>query len=233
MNRESTECDSVVRLEKVSKVYQRGAASIWALRGVSLEVPHGQFLALMGPSGSGKSTLLNMISGLDRPTEGDVVIEGRSTRRLSESDWTLLRRERIGLVFQFFNLLPGLTAQENVELPLLLRGDPRPQERACISLRSVGLAHRAGHRPGELSGGEQQRVALARALVHRPALLLADEPTGNLDSKIGHDIILLMKTLARDNGQTVILATHSREAGSEADRIVTMRDGRVEGEASS
>ena len=146
MNRESTECDSVVRLEKVSKVYQRGAASIWALRGVSLEVPHGQFLALMGPSGSGKSTLLNMISGLDRPTEGDVVIEGRSTRGLSESDWTLLRRERIGLVFQFFNLLPGLTAQENVELPLLLRGDPQPQERARSSLRAVGLDHRAGRR---------------------------------------------------------------------------------------
>jgi len=230
MNRESTECDSVVRLEKVSKVYQRGAASIWALRGVSLEVPHGQFLALMGPSGSGKSTLLNMISGLDRPTEGDVVIEGRSTRGLSESDWTLLRRERIGLVFQFFNLLPGLTAQENVELPLLLRGDPQPQERARNSLRAVGLNHRAGHRPGELSGGEQQRVALARALVHRPTLLLADEPTGNLDSCIGREIVQLMKGLAQENGQTVILATHSREAASAADRVLVLHDGTLEAE---
>src|SRR5438552_7704430 len=230
MNRESTECDSVVRLEKVSKVYQRGAASIWALRGVSLEVPHGQFLALMGPSGSGKSTLLNMISGLDRPTEGDVVIEGRSTRGLSESDWTLLRRDRIGLVFQFFNLLPGLTAQENVELPLLLRGDPQPQERARNSLRAVGLDHRSGHRPGELSGGEQQRVALARALVHRPTLLLADEPTGNLDSKVGREIIQLIKTLSRQGAQTVILATHSRSMAQEADRIVLMRDGSVDGE---
>ena len=230
MNRESTECDSVVRLEKVSKVYQRGAASIWALRGVSLEVPHGQFLALMGPSGSGKSTLLNMISGLDRPTEGDVVIEGRSTRGLSESDWTLLRRERIGLVFQFFNLLPGLTAQENVELPLLLRGDPQPQERARNSLRAVGLDHRAGHRPGELSGGEQQRVALARALVHRPTLLLADEPTGNLDSCIGREIVQLMKGLAQENGQTVILATHSREAASAADRVLVLHDGTLEAE---
>ena len=230
MNRESTECDSVVRLEKVSKVYQRGVASIWALRGVSLEVPHGQFLALMGPSGSGKSTLLNIISGLDRPTEGDVVIEGRSTRGLSESDWTLLRRERIGLVFQFFNLLPGLTAQENVELPLLLRGDPQPQERARNSLRAVGLDHRAGHRPGELSGGEQQRVALARALVHRPTLLLADEPTGNLDSCIGREIVQLMKGLAQENGQTVILATHSREAASAADRVLVLHDGTLEAE---
>ena len=230
MNRESTECDSVVRLEKVSKVYQRGAASIWALRGVSLEVPHGQFLALMGPSGSGKSTLLNIISGLDRPTEGDVVIEGRSTRGLSESDWTLLRRERIGLVFQFFNLLPGLTAQENVELPLLLRGDPQPQERARNSLRAVGLDHRSGHRPGELSGGEQQRVALARALVHRPGLLLADEPTGNLDSCIGREVVQLMKDLAQENGQTVILATHSREAASAAERVLVLRDGALEAE---
>ena len=230
MNRESTECDSVVRLEKVSKVYQRGAASIWALRGVSLEVPHGQFLALMGPSGSGKSTLLNIISGLDRPTEGDVIIEGRSTRGLSESDWTMLRRQRIGLVFQFFNLLPGLTAQENVELPLLLRGDSHPQERARNSLRAVGLAHRAGHRPGELSGGEQQRVALARALVHRPTLLLADEPTGNLDSCIGREIVQLMKGLAQENGQTVILATHSREAASAAERVLVLRDGALEAE---
>ena len=230
MNRESTECDSVVRLEKVSKVYQRGAASIWALRGVSLEVPHGQFLALMGPSGSGKSTLLNIISGLDRPTEGDVIIEGRSTRGLSELDWTMLRRQRIGLVFQFFNLLPGLTAQENVELPLLLRGDPKPQERARDSLRAVGLDHRAGHRPGELSGGEQQRVALARALVHRPALLLADEPTGNLDSCIGREVVQLMKNLARENGQTVILATHSREAASTAERVLILHDGTLEAE---
>jgi putative ABC transport system ATP-binding protein len=218
----------VVRLEKVSKLYQRGATSIWALRGVTLEVPHGQFLALMGPSGSGKSTLLNLISGLDRPTEGDIVIEGRSTRGFSESDWTLLRRERIGIVFQFFNLLPGLTAQENVELPLLLRGDSQPRMQAEAALQAVGLAHRAGHRPAELSGGEQQRVALARALVHSPAVLLADEPTGNLDSRIGQEIVRLMKGLAHKNGQTVILATHSRDAASEADRILLMRDGAVE-----
>jgi putative ABC transport system ATP-binding protein len=219
----------VVRLEKVSKVYDRGASSISALRGISLEVTKGQFLAVMGPSGSGKSTLLNIISGLDRPTEGDVLIDGRSTRALSEVAWTMLRRRQIGIVFQFFNLLPALTAQENVELPLLLRGDAHPQARAQACLKAVGLADRAGHRPSELSGGEQQRVALARALVHEPALLLADEPTGNLDSKIGHEIIELMKTLGQHNGQTIILATHSREAAAVADRVVTMRDGAIEG----
>lgn len=220
----------MVRLEKVSKIYQRGASYVPALRGVSLEVPKGQFLALMGPSGSGKSTLVNIITGLDRPTEGDVLIEGRSTREFTEADWTLLRRNRIGIVFQFFNLLPGLTAQENVALPLLLSGAAHPEKRAEECLQAVGLGHRAGHRPAELSGGEQQRVALARALVHRPLLLVADEPTGNLDSKIGQEMVRLMKDLARENGQTVILATHSREAASEADRVIRMRDGCLDGE---
>jgi ABC-type lipoprotein export system ATPase subunit len=221
---------SVVRLEGVSRVYQRGASIIRAVQGVSLEVAKGEFLAVMGPSGSGKSTLLNLIGGLDRPTEGDIVIEGRSTRGLSEAEWTALRRERIGVVFQFFNLLPGLTARENVALPLLLRGDADPGRRAEECLEAVGLAHRGEHRPAELSGGEQQRVAVARALVHRPALLLADEPTGNLDSKVGREIVRLIKSLARQGGQTVMLATHSREAAAEADRVLIMRDGSVEGE---
>jgi ABC-type lipoprotein export system ATPase subunit len=184
----------------------------------------------MGPSGSGKSTLLNLIGGLDRPTEGDVILDGRSTRGFTESDWTRLRRERIGIVFQFFNLLPGLTARENVALPLLLRGDPDPENRVEECLAAVGLAHRGEHRPSELSGGEQQRVAVARALVHQPALLLADEPTGNLDSKVGREIVQLIKTLARQGGQTVVLATHSRSAAAEADRILLMRDGSVDGE---
>ena len=220
----------MVRLEGVSKVYQRGASIIQAVQGVSLEVAKGEFLAIMGPSGSGKSTLLNLIGGLDRPTEGDVVIDGRSTRGFAEADWTRLRRERIGVVFQFFNLLPGLTAHENVALPLLLRGEADTEKRVEESLTAVGLGHRGEHRPSELSGGEQQRVAVARALVHRPALLLADEPTGNLDSKVGREIIQLIKTLARQGAQTVILATHSRSAAQEADRIVLMRDGSVDGE---
>jgi ABC-type lipoprotein export system ATPase subunit len=220
----------VVRLEGVSKVYQRGASIIRAVQGVSLEVAKGEFLAVMGPSGSGKSTLLNLIGGLDRPTEGDVVIEGRSTRGFSEAEWTQLRRERIGVVFQFFNLLPGLTARENVALPLLLRGDSDPEQRVEECLSAVGLAHRGEHRPSELSGGEQQRVAVARALAHRPALLLADEPTGNLDSIVGRGIVRLIKTLSRQGGQTVVLATHSRDTAAEADRVLVMRDGFVERE---
>jgi len=220
----------VVRLEAVSKVYRRGAATIQALQGVSLDVATGEFLAIMGPSGSGKSTLLNLIGGLDRPTEGDILIEGSSTLRFTENDWTMFRRNRIGVVFQFFNLLPGLTARENVALPLLLRGESDPEGRAEECLAAVGLAGRGDHRPAELSGGEQQRVAVARALVHRPAILLADEPTGNLDSKIGRELVSLIKTLARRGGQTVILATHSRDAAAEADRVLLMRDGRVDGE---
>ena len=220
----------MVRLEGVSRVYQRGASIIRAVQGISLEVARGEFLAIMGPSGSGKSTLLNLIGGLDRPTEGDILIEGRSTRGLTETEWTTLRRERIGVVFQFFNLLPGLTARENVALPLLLRGEADPAKRVEDCLAAVGLAHRGEHRPSELSGGEQQRVALARALAHQPALLLADEPTGNLDSKVGREIVQLIKALARQGGQTVVLATHSRDAAAEADRVLIMRDGSVEGE---
>ena len=220
----------MVRLEGVSRVYQRGASIIRAVQGISLAVARGEFLAVMGPSGSGKSTLLNLIGGLDRPTEGDILIEGRSTRGLTETEWTTLRRERIGVVFQFFNLLPGLTARENVALPLLLRGEADPAKRVEDCLAAVGLAHRGEHRPSELSGGEQQRVALARALAHRPALLLADEPTGNLDSKVGREIMQLIKALARQGGQTVVLATHSRDAAAEADRVLIMRDGSVEGE---
>ena len=222
----------MVRLEGVSKIYQRGAATIRALQRVSFDVAMGEFLAIVGPSGSGKSTLLNLIGGLDRPTEGDIVIGGCSTRGFTESDWTILRRERIGVVFQFFNLLPGLTARENIALPLLLRGDSDPEAQTEECLAAVGLIARGDHRPAELSGGEQQRVALARALVHRPAILLADEPTGNLDSKVGHEIVSLIKALARNGGQTVVLATHSREAASQADRVLLMRDGCVDGEGS-
>jgi putative ABC transport system ATP-binding protein len=220
----------VVRLEDVSKLYHRGTTVVAALQDISLHVPQGEFLALMGPSGSGKSTLLNLVSGLDRPSGGKLFIEGRSTGSFSELDWTLLRRHRIGIVFQFFNLLPGLTALENIALPLLLRGDTDSRQRAQAAIADVGLAERADHRPAELSGGEQQRVALARALVHRPALLLADEPTGNLDSKTGHEIVCLMKSLCRKNSQTLLLATHSQEAASEADRTVALRDGMLDGE---
>src|SRR5437879_13677863 len=184
----------------------------------------------MGPSGSGKSTLINLIGGLDRPTEVEVVIDGLSTHGFTEADWTQLRRERIGVIFQFFNLLPGLTARENVALPLLLRGEADTEKRVEECLTAVGLGHRAEHRPSELSGGGQQRVAVARARVHRPALPLADEPTGTLDSHVGRERDQLIKTLARPGAQTVILATHSRSRAQEAERIVLMRDGSVDGE---
>jgi ABC-type lipoprotein export system ATPase subunit len=220
----------VVRLEHVSKEYRRGEAAVVALRDVSLHVAAGEFCALMGPSGCGKSTLLNIVAGLDRPTSGSLFLEGRATAPLSDRDWTGLRRSLIGMVFQSFHLLPTLTAGDNVALPLLLQGEPASsaRRRAAESLARVGMEPRARHRPGELSGGEQQRVAVARALVHRPRLLLADEPTGNLDSRSGADLIALLQSLSREFKQTVLLVTHSREAARAADRIHTMKDGQLE-----
>jgi ABC-type lipoprotein export system ATPase subunit len=220
----------VVTLEHVYKEYVRGSAVVPALRDVCLHVPKGEFCALMGPSGCGKSTLLNLIAGLDAPTAGTIILASQSTQDFSDSDWTRFRREFIGMVFQAFHLLPGLTAKENVALPLLLRGDDEGSVRGRVaeSLETVGMRHREYHRPNELSGGEQQRVAIARALVHRPQLILADEPTGNLDSKSGADIVALLRSLPERSGQTVILATHSREAAQQADRIHMMRDGQLQ-----
>ena len=220
----------MVRLEHVRKEYLRGRAVVVALRDVSLEVSKGEFCALMGPSGCGKSTLLNLIAGLDHPTSGTVFLNGRSTENFSDADWTRARRESIGLIFQAFHLIPGLTADENVAIPLLLAGgnERSVRERVAACLEAVGMQHRARHRPGELSGGEQQRVAIARALVHAPSLILADEPTGNLDSKNGEEIIALLRSLPQRGGQTVMLATHSREAAQQADRVCLMRDGKLE-----
>jgi ABC-type lipoprotein export system ATPase subunit len=219
----------VVRLDHVSKEYRRGEAAVVALRDVSLHVTEGEFCALMGPSGCGKSTLLNIVAGLDHPTSGGLFLEGRPTRDLSDREWTSLRRSLIGMVFQSFHLLPTLTAEDNVALPLLLQGEngSSARRRAAESLARVGMEPRARHRPGELSGGEQQRVAIARALVHRPRLLLADEPTGNLDSRSGTDVIALLQSLSKESKQTVLLVTHSEEAARAADRIHKMRDGKV------
>jgi len=201
-----------------------------ALRDVCLHVGKGEFCALMGPSGCGKSTLLNLVAGLDSPTSGEIMLGGRSTRNLSDADWTRLRRDLIGMVFQAFHLVPGLTAGENVALPLLLKGESERNIRGRVarSLETVGMRHREQHRPSELSGGEQQRVAIARALVHQPQLILADEPTGNLDSHSGAEIIALLRSLPQRFGHTVILATHSRTAAQQADRVHAMRDGRLE-----
>ncbi len=220
----------VITLRHVTKDYLRGGVVVSALRGVSLHVPPGEFCALMGPSGCGKSTLLNVVAGLDMPTSGDVILENRSSREFSDADWTRLRRELIGMVFQSFHLIPGLTAEENVALPLLLKGEhgKTVHGRVAESLGVVGLQHRARHRPSALSGGEQQRLAIARALVHRPRLILADEPTGNLDSQQGAEIIGLLKRLQRDFGQTILLVTHSQAAAQEADRRLVLRDGQLQ-----
>ena len=224
---------SVVKLDHVRKEYVKGSAVVVALRDVTLHVPKGQFCALMGPSGCGKSTLLNLVAGLDVPTSGEVVLAGRSTKNFSDAEWTRLRRNLIGMVFQTFHLIPGLTAGENVALPLWLKGETGKtvQNRVAESLETVGLRPREHHRPSELSGGEQQRVAIARALVHRPELILADEPTGNLDSKSGGEVIVLLRTLSQEFGQTVLLVTHSQDAARQADAVQLMRDGQVEGKS--
>ena len=220
---------AIVRLEGVTKVYERPEGGVTALRDVTLRVAPGEFLALMGPSGCGKSTLLNLIGGLDRPSSGQVFVKGLPLGSLSEGDLTRLRREEIGIVYQFFNLLPTLTAAENVVLPLVLNGRslrealPLAEE----ALERVGLSQRGRHRPYELSGGEMQRVALARAIVHRPRLLLADEPTGNLDSTAGDLLLSHLRALSASEGLTILLATHSWEAASFAGRIAPMKDGRL------
>jgi putative ABC transport system ATP-binding protein len=219
----------VIRLDRVSKVYHQGRSEVRALDGVSLEVPRGQFLSVMGPSGSGKSTMLHLIGGLDTPSAGEIMIDGRALSSLDDDTITILRRRRIGFVFQFFNLLPTLTAEENVALPLLLDGQRlravRPRVQRMLEL--VGLAARRTHKPDELSGGEMQRVAVARALVTEPAVLLADEPTGNLDRRTGEAILELVKDAARRVGLTVVLVTHDHLAAAYGERIVTLADGRV------
>ena len=214
------------------KAYRDGAATggVVALSDVSCAVPSGDFVALVGPSGGGKSTLLNLLGAMDAPDSGEVRIQGISTTGMGDGALTRLRRNQVGFVFQFFNLLPTLSAVENVELSLLLQGE-RPKaarERATSVLEQVGLADRIQHKPSQLSGGQMQRVAIARAIVHRPAILLADEPTGNLDSRSGTQIIELLKHLNAD-GQTVIMATHSQEAAAAAHRILHIRDGRIDG----
>lgn len=200
-----------------------------ALRDVNLEIKAGEFCAFVGPSGCGKSTLLNLVAGLDLPTSGEIVLDGRSTNNLSSYEWTKMRRETIGIVFQAFHLVHGLTAEENIALPLMLRGEKGREitKRVEEMLDRVGMSHRCRHRPAELSGGEQQRIAIARALVHGPRLLLADEPTGNIDSHQGAGIMSLIRELAISGEQTVLLVTHSLQAAQAADYVWTMRDGQL------
>ncbi|MFE9177044.1 ABC transporter ATP-binding protein [Streptomyces sp. NPDC007126] len=222
--------DDAVRLRSVSRRYGAGDDAVPALDDVSLAFPRGTFTAVMGPSGSGKSTLLQCAAGLDRPTSGSVVVGGTELTGLSERRLTLLRRERVGFVFQAFNLLPSLTAAQNVALPLRLSGRRPARGRVREALRQVGLADRARHRPTELSGGQQQRVALARALITRPEVLFADEPTGALDSRTGREVLALLRGMVDDTGQTVVMVTHDPVAASCADRVVFLVDGHVHGD---
>jgi len=218
----------VLEARSLAKTYDTGGVEVDALRGVDLEVERGEFVAIMGPSGCGKSTLLNLLAGLDRPTEGEVWLDGERIDTLSETELARLRRRKLGFVFQFFNLVPTLSAVENVELPLLLVGRRRRDARRSASelMSDLGIADKRGAAPVLLSGGQQQRVALARALINTPAVVLGDEPTGNLDSAATREVLGLLRA-ARDRGQTVLVVTHDARVAAAADRIVSLRDGRV------
>jgi putative ABC transport system ATP-binding protein len=226
--------EPAVRASGLTKTYGEGEAAVRALRGVDLAIPRGELVAVMGPSGSGKSTLLHLVGGLDTPTAGEVRVGGVSLGGLSDTELTLLRRRRMGFVFQFFNLLPTLSAEENVALPLMLAGESPGAHRERIGglLALVGLERRSGHLPQELSGGEQQRVAIARALVTRPEVVLADEPTGNLDTATGEEVLGLLRRSSAELGQTLVMVTHDpAAAASVADRVLFMRDGALVDEA--
>ena len=222
----------MIAFRDVHKVFHQGEAEVRALAGVSLDIEAGAFVSIMGPSGSGKSTLLHLMGGLDLPTSGEVTLDGSSLSRMSDDEITLLRRRKIGFVFQFFNLLPTYTAEENVALPLLLDGLGRREVRPRVeaALEQVGLSHRRRHRPEELSGGEMQRVAIARALVIDPRVILADEPTGNLDTKTGEQVLDLLGAANRDRHCTIVLVTHDSRAAAHAQRLITLKDGIVDGQ---
>ena len=219
-----------VRAENLHKAYVLGSNAVGALRGVDLEVARGEFVAVMGPSGCGKTTLLNLVGGIDVPSRGSVWVEGTEITRLSDDALTDLRRDRMGFVFQFYNLIPTLTARENIETPMQFGGRTKSErrERASNLLSRVGLADRADHKPAELSGGEQQRVAIARALANQPAIVLLDEPTGDLDSATGREILALLQQLNREEKVTLLVATHDAAVAAVCTRVVRLRDGKVE-----
>lgn len=221
----------MIELENVTKVYQVGTVQIDALDNVSLSVTEGEMVALMGASGSGKSTLMNIIGCLDVPTSGRYMLDGAKVGQLSDDRLAEIRNRKIGFVFQNYNLLPRLNAVANVELPLLYANQPSSAQRAMQALETVGLGDRANHKPSELSGGQQQRVAIARALVNKPSILLADEPTGNLDTRSGLEIMGILQRLNRESGITVVLVTHEDEIAQFAERITTMRDGKIVSDA--
>jgi len=221
--------DTQVQLRNVTKTYQMGEVQVHALRGMDMDVQEGEFLVVVGPSGSGKTTTLNLIGGLDSPTGGALIVAGTDVTGYDEKTLTVYRRDKIGFIFQFFNLLPTLTASENVEfaLELVEKNGRKVHQQAVELLEKVGLGERANHFPSQLSGGEQQRVAIARALAKEPLILLADEPTGNLDFRMGQKVLRVMQDLNRQEGRTVILVTHNTAIGQMADRVVHLHDGQI------
>src|SRR5512135_364519 len=220
---------SILQVESARKQYKLGTVTVDALAGVDLAVNKGEFVAIMGPSGSGKSTLLNLLGGLDQPSGGEVTLAGKRLSVLNDDQITLVRRRNVGFIFQFYNLVPTLSAEENVTLPLIIDGkrvqDYRPQIDRLLDL--VGIADRRRHKPDELSGGQQQRVAIARAFVTEPSIVLADEPTGNLDSRTGDEILLLLRRSCDELVQTIVMVTHDAKAASFADRVVFLKDGKL------
>ena len=218
---------AVIEINDVKKIYKMGDVDVPALDGVSLQIQQGEMVAITGPSGSGKSTLMNIIGCLDTPSSGSYILDGVDVSRMTDDDQAAIRNKKIGFVFQQFNLLPRTAAIDQVELPMVYAGTPDRKQRAIDALQSVGLGDRTHHRPNELSGGQQQRVAIARALVSNPSIILADEPTGNLDSKSGAEIMGIFKKLNTEKGMTVILVTHDPAIASQAQRTIRMRDGAV------
>ena len=216
-----------IQVDNLRRQYGQGEAQVVALNDVSLTIDQGAFVAVMGSSGSGKSTLLHLLGGVDKPDAGRVIIDGTDLYALSETELTVFRRRRIGLIYQFFNLVPELTVEENILLPQLLDGKAGDQQQLKELLAATGLSDRRRHLPSQLSGGQQQRVAIARALVNRPALVLADEPTGNLDTRNGHEVMQLLRLANRDMGQTLVLITHDERIARQANRVLTIEDGRI------
>jgi len=220
---------TLVELKNVSKVYKMEKVEVLALKGVNMKIKRGEFVAVVGPSGSGKSTLLHMIGCLDRPTKGEVILDGIDVSKLSDNELSRIRAEKIGFVFQFFNLYPTLTALENVELPMMIVEKNRKERkrRARELLKIVGMEKRAEHLPSQLSGGERQKVAIARALANDPPLILADEPTGNLDSKSGKEIVALLDKLQEEKGKTIVMVTHMQDIAKFAERLIYLKDGEI------
>ena len=221
----------ILRVENLVKTYGQGDNTVNAVDGISLSVNKGEFVAIVGASGSGKSTLLHLLGGVDRPTGGKIFIDGNEINSMNNDKLAVFRRRQIGIVYQFYNLIPILTVEENVSLPCDLDGNKPDKERMALILKSLGLYDRRNHLPNEISGGQQQRTSIARALINNPAILLADEPTGNLDSKSTEEIMSILKMSNRDFNQTIIMITHNLEIAKEADRIITIQDGKILREA--